>query len=314
MFEEACNTLWALSALRVAVESDLIATLASGERDLDALVDASGLDRTIAQRVLEVLSAYGLVAREGDAYVLTHDGRFQAARGSALRADLAATFGQTRALVEEARRGTLQAGWRHVDPEVIRAQGMLSEDFTTRMLRPMAEAMPELDRMFRRPGAVFADVGIGAAGGAIGFARHYPALRVVGFEPLRAALIEARDNVSRAGMSDRFELRATRGEDMTDEHAFDVAFVPAKFMDDRGFKGTLTKLARALVPGGVVLTAAWRDVGEPRSAAVSRLRSELWGSGPRAAAEVSAVLTRAGFRDVREAPPRGDMIPIFART
>jgi hypothetical protein len=313
MFNESCNALWALSALRVAAEHGVISSLAGGSRSTKALAAESRLDPTILGRVLEVLEAYGLLARDGDAYALTEQGRTQASRGDTLRADLAATFGQTRALVEEARRGTLAPGWRHVDPEVIRAQASLSHDLSLRMNRPMVELWPDVGALLSRDGAVFVDVGVGGAGGAIAMCKLYPKLRVLGIDPLPAALLEARANVQAHGMTDRIELRAQRGDELVEERAFDMAFVPSKFMDDRGFEATLTRLARALKSDGVILTAAWRDVGEPRASAVSRLRTELWGAGPRSVETVTKMLERAGFAHVRVAPAPGDIVPLAAR-
>jgi hypothetical protein len=313
MFAEACNAVWALSALRVAVEHGLIASLADAPRDAKTLADSARLHPTIVNRVLDVLVAYGLLVREGDAYALTEQGRKQAARGDALRADVAVTFGQTRALVEEARRGTLVPGWRHVDPEVIRSQATLSHDMSLKSARPMVEAWPEVGALLGRDGAVLVDVGVGGAGGAIGWCKAFPKLRVVGIDPLPAALMEARANVATNNLGHRIELRAQRGEELTDVRAFDIAFVPAKFMDDRGFEATLAKLRKALKEDGAVLAPAWHDVGEPRASAVSRLRTELWGAGPRTAETVTKMLERAGFRDIRVGPAIGDMLPMAAR-
>jgi hypothetical protein len=313
MFAEACNALWALSALRVAVEHGLIRSLADAARDTNALAIEARLHPTVVTRVLDVLVAYGLVVREGDTYALTEQGRMQAARGDALRADIVVTFGQTRALVEEARRGTLVPGWRHVDPEVIRSQAALSHDMSLKVARPIVETWPELGALLSRDGAVLVDVGVGGAGGAIGMCRAFPKLRIVGIDPLPAALIEARANVAANDFGHRIELRAQRGDELRDERAFDVAFVPAKFLDDRAFEATLATLRKALKADGMIMTGAWRDVGEPRAATVSRLRTELWGAGPRTADAVTTMLERAGFRDIRLGPGMGDMQPIAAR-
>ena len=107
MLAEAFNAHWALSALRVAVEHGVLASVLGGSRDSTTIAAESRLDPVILARILDVLVAYGLFAREGDVFCLTELGRAQAGRGDTLRADLAVTFGQTRALVDEARRGTL---------------------------------------------------------------------------------------------------------------------------------------------------------------------------------------------------------------
>lgn len=313
MFTEACNALWALSALRVVVESGILASLASGPREAAALADEARLDRTLVARLLDVLVAHGLLAREADRFAVTEQGRMLAARGDALAADIAVTFGQTRALVEDARRGTLAPGWTHGDPEVIRAQAALSFDITLRTMRPLAQMWPDVTALLARAGAVLLDVGVGAAGGSIAFCKSFPELRVVGIDPLPLALAEAKENVARHGFADRITLRAQRGDELTDEGAFDVAFIPASFMDDAAFAATLERVRPALKPDGAIMTAAWRDVGEPRAASVSRLRVELWGAGPRTTEALTAMLERAGFRDVRSAPAPGDVVPIVAR-
>jgi hypothetical protein len=111
MLNEAFDTLWALSSLRVAVETGMIAALVAGPRRAEDLAKLSRLDATLVTRIADVLVAYGfLTISEGNGYALSETGRMQAARGDTLRADIAVTFGNTRALVEEARRGTLVTG------------------------------------------------------------------------------------------------------------------------------------------------------------------------------------------------------------
>jgi hypothetical protein len=314
MLNEAFDTLWALSSLRVAVETGIVAALVSGPRRADELAKFSRLDATVVTRIADVLVAYGFfTTSEGGGYALSETGRMQAARGDTLRADIAVTFGNTRALVEEARRGTLVTGWRPWDPEVIRSQAQLSLDMSLAMARPMKQAWPDLGALFERDGAVHLDVGVGGAGGAIGMAKAFPKLRVVGIDPLPAALVEARANVAAHGMQDRIELRAQRGDELTEVNHFSTAFVPSKFFDDASFQATLHTLAKALKQDGAILTAAWRDPGDARVSAVSRLRCEMWGAGPRTTEQVTEMLNRAGFREIRVGPPQGAMVPILAK-
>jgi DNA-binding MarR family transcriptional regulator len=313
MLPEAFDTLWALSALRVAVEHGTFATLAAGPRPMADVAREASLEPTLAGRIVDVLVAHGLLARARDEVSLTEKGRALAARGDALRADLAVTFGQTRALVEEARRGTLRSGWNPQDPEIIRAQAALAHGVTLQMARPMAEVWPDLARALEREGATYLDVGVGAAGGACAMCKLYPKLRVVGIDPLPAALVEARATVAAHGLGERIELRAQRGDELADKHAFDVAFLPAKFFDDASLEGTLRALSTALRPEGLLLTSAWRDVGDARTATVSMLRDQVCGAGPRPTEVVTSMLQRAGFREVRVGPASGSMVPILAR-
>jgi tRNA G46 methylase TrmB len=313
MLNEAFDTLWALSSLRVAVETGIVADLVSGPKRTEDLARVSRLEPTFVTRIADVLVAYGFLTTVGDAYALSEEGRKHAAKGEALRADIAVTFGQTRALVEEARRGTLVGGWRPFDAEVVRSQAQLSLQMSLAMARPMKEAWPEIGVLFERDGAIHVDVGVGGAGGAIGMAKAFPKLRIVGIDPLPAALVEARANVAAHGMQNRIELRSQRGDELTEVNHFDTAFVPAKFFDDAAFSATLHTLAKALKQDGAIITAAWRDVGEPKATALSKLRCEMWGAGPRTTEQVTTMLNAAGFREVRVGPAQGSMVPILGK-
>ena len=313
MLNEAFDSLWALSSLRVAVETGIVHALVDGPRHTNDLARVSRLDATLVTRIADVLVAYGFFTTNGDGYALSESGRMQAARGDGLRADIAVTFGNTRALADEARRGTLVTGWRPFDPEVIRSQAQLSLQMSLAMARPMKDAWPDVGALFEREDAVHLDVGVGGAGGAIGMAKAFPKLRIVGIDPLPAALVEARANVAAHGMQARIELRPQRGDELTEVNHFTTAFLPSKFFDDAAFQATLHTLFKALTTDGAILTAAWRDVGEPRAAAISQLRCEMWGAGPRTTDEVTAMLNAAGFRNVRVGPPQGAMVPLLAK-
>jgi SAM-dependent methyltransferase len=305
--------VWAFSALRVAAERGVLTAIDGGARDLPSLARATGLEPAALRRLVEVLAAYGVVAAPSadDGVALTPAGAELASREASVVADLTATFGQARAFVDDARRGDLRGGWRHADPEVIRAQGRISEHMMTTMLRPMREAIPALERL-ARPGASFLDVGIGAAGGAIALGRAFPSLRVVGLEPLPVARLEARAAIDAAGMRDRVEVRAHGVEELREEGAFDAAFVASVFLPDAALEAGLARVHRALAPGGVALFAAWARPTDARLGAVSALRWHLWGGGLRDAGDVTRIAKAAGFTEVHRGPTDGDMVPMFS--
>ena len=312
-FSDLCTSLWTLSALRVAAETDFLATLAEGPKDVKLIAIATGLDLEAVSRIGDVLAASDILARDGDRFSLGEEGRQLAARGQGLRSDLAVTFGATRALQEEARRSNLAPGWRHVDPEVIRGQAGLSYEMSNRMVGPMTAAFPEIGERLARDDGRHLDVGVGGAGGAIAMAKHFPKLRVTGIDCLRAAHLEAKTAVAAAGLQNRIEIRLQRAEEMPDENVFHTAFVASKFFERSLLEPILESVRRALVPGGIAFLGGWCDPGEPKKRAVSRLREHLWGGSAVPTDDVIEILRAIGFVDIKTGPRQGDAVPIVAK-
>jgi precorrin-6B methylase 2 len=163
-------------------------------------------------------------------------------------------------------------------------------------------------------GARFLDVGAGAAGLGIAYARMYPNLHVVGLEPSEMACAEARREVDAAGFADRVEIRNVFGQDLHEESVYAAAYVAQMFIPDAALAAVLRATCRALVPGGWLTTAAIAVEGADLNAATSRFRNAIWGGSVRHAPEVIAALEAAGFAPVMAAPsPPGAMVPVIAR-
>jgi SAM-dependent methyltransferase len=306
------SAVWAASALRVAVERGVLAAILGGARDVAALARETSIAPAALARLVDVLVAHGILASgPSDGVALTKDGEALAAQGIGVALELTAAFGQARAFVDDSRRGDLDGGWHHADPEVIRAQGQLSERTMACVLPKMMEAIPSLERL-AKPGAAFLDVGLGAAGGTIAICRKFPTLRAVGLEPLPLARQEARAAIEAARLSDRIEVRAQRIEEVREENTFDVVYVASMFMPVKALEQGLPKVLRALAPGGVILLGAWARPTDPREASTSALRRHMWGGGVLQPAEMIKLMNAAGFKDVKEAPPGGDMAPLYA--
>ena len=170
-----------------------------------------------------------------------------------------------------------------------------------------------LDRLGSDSGA-FLDVGAGVAAVSIAMCRQYPA-HAGGRPGARAApLALARRNVAGAGLEDRIELRDQRVEELAEEEAFDVAWLPASFLPADTFATALTAVHRALRPGGLLLTGALDGSGADGEAAVTRLRLALWGGENLAPAEVVAMIEAAGYVDVTAVERQGGrLVPVHAR-
>lgn len=274
---------WTLAALAASVDSGLVAAL-DEPREIGELADRTGLPTEVVAALVELLATMDLAERIGEHWVagaeLEPDMREP--QLGLLRDDLRTTVLQSLALVSTARvEPHALGGWRHTDEQLLQAQGRLSA---------------------------------GVAGVSIAMCRRYPAIRAVGLEPAPAPLALARCNVAAAGLRGRVELRDRRVEDLADEAAFDVAWLPGSFLSAETFALALRTVHRALRPGGLLLTGTLDPTGGDAEAAVTRLRLTLWGGGIVAPDDVVALVDAAGYVDVTAvARQSGRLVPVHAR-
>jgi SAM-dependent methyltransferase len=316
---ELADATWALAALSVALDQGLVRALAAGG-DAEAIAHRTGLPAAIAARLLDVLDGLGLATWDAPAAAyrpapaltpLLEDPGL----GRRLAAQARSALLQAADLGSRAREGTLDLdGWRHEDPEILQLQGVSS----SAAVPALAGAFPTLGDLAARmqqPGATALDVGTGVATIAIALARRFEHLHVVGLEPARAPLSEARSNVVAAGLEHRIQLRAQRVEDLADESAFDFVFMPTAYLSAAALRRGLAAVHRALRPGGWVVLGALAATGGALAPAIERLRATLWGSEALEPAAVAALCEEAGLVDVRvlDAPAEAGLVPIAAR-
>jgi SAM-dependent methyltransferase len=293
----------------IALEKGVIAALPG---DALAVAQRTGLAPPLVARLLDVLVAVGLVEPDGDGYRAAEPLAGDRARGERVAAEARSELLQAADLV---KGGALDLeGWRHEDPAILRAQGVSS----AAAVPALAAAFPslgDLSQRMERPGATALDVGTGVAAIAIALCRRFPELRVVGLEPAKAPMAEARRNVVAAGMDRRIELRGQRVEDLTDEAAFDFAFLPMVFLSTETLRAALPAIHRALKPGGWVVTASLGAPGDGLAPALARLKATLWGSEALPPETVHALLDEAGYAEVRvfDVPPGVTLVPVAAR-
>jgi SAM-dependent methyltransferase len=203
--------------------------------------------------------------------------------------------------------------WSSTDPAVLRAAGDVSAGFPGALERAIAPRLDGLTERLRAADAAFLDVGVGVAAMAVEMARRWPSLRVVGIDPWAPALALARDAVREAGLEGRIELREGVAEALEDEGRFDLAWVPSLFIAERALPAVLGRVGRALRPGGWVLVAFADPGADPLAAALTRLRTALWGGTDATAARMEAMMARAGLVGVRTLPgPAGSVVAMAA--
>jgi ubiquinone/menaquinone biosynthesis C-methylase UbiE len=169
-----------------------------------------------------------------------------------------------------------------------------------------------MDRL-AAPGATFLDVGVGVAGLAIAFARKWPSARVVGIDPWQPSLALARENVEKAGLSDRIELREQRAEDLKDDRVFDLAWIAAPFMPRRAIKPACERILQSLRPGGFILFNAVHALPDAQTDAMWWLRMAMFGDSAMPSADAEVLLRDTGYADVQTlCSPAGSFMRIVA--
>jgi len=314
VLEEADTAIWSASALSACAETGLLAHLGK-PTTIGALAEDVSLSPALVRTLIDVLASHRFVLWDQD--------RVQAAPAlmpfttpegvATFRASLRAPLLQADSFRHRLADGTLTLdGWTHTDEAIIESQGTLTRLWTTRAL-PKLKFLPGLMPRLERPGAALLDVGAGAAGLSIALCRHFPHLTAAALEPAPHPATIGERHVREAGLDGRIVIRRQRAEDLEDERAFDLAFLPQMFLPDAIIQEAIERIFRALRPGGWLLVAALSQEGHGTISAINRLKNLLWGGNTRAVNHLRPRLAAAGFDPVIRAPGRHSLRMICAR-
>src|SRR5262249_39606649 len=138
------------------------------------------------------------------------------------------------------------SGWRHTSRALLQAQGDGSAFFPLAFKTTLVPALDDLAARLDRPGARFLDVGVGVASFSIAMCRLWPHLQCVGLDRFDVPLGLARENVERAGLGDRIELRRAGVEDLGDEESFELAWLPSVFIAEALLPAAVARVRAAL--------------------------------------------------------------------
>ena len=229
--------------------------------------------------------------------------------------ELASTLGEIRTLWATSTRLLSAAppapGWAPEDPELAQAAGDVSAAFPKLLARVLLPELGGLTERLSRAGAAFLDIGVGVATLSIEMARAWPRLRVVGLEPWAPALCIAQRRVHAAGLDERIELRAGAGEALTDEDAFDLAWVPSLFIPPSAISEVLARARRALRRGGWVIVPGVEPT-TTLATSVVQLRTALWNGCALSGHALRALFEASGFGRVRGFPPSASGVALLA--
>ncbi|MEO8179927.1 MAG: class I SAM-dependent methyltransferase [Deltaproteobacteria bacterium] len=258
---------------------------------LDAKVTGQPLEGPLGERIGELLTALGAEGLLADV---------SAQEALPLLAELRVVFALDAKLLHTERR---VSGWRHTEPEVLQAAGDTSAGFVQMLARGVVPQLDGLSARFECPDATFLDVGVGVASLSIAVAQKWPALQIVGIDLWQPSLELARENIARAKLGQRIELREQRAQDLNDDARFDLAWFPTVFVPAPAVRPACESIVRALRPGGWLLFIALNPNADALGTAVWRLRMAVYGNvAMPTSSAAESLLRELGLAEVKTLP------------
>ena len=310
IFQRLIGSVWTFSALSYAAEKGILEQL-DEPRTLSYISEHTEVPVALVERILDILVSLNLAQREGDIYT-ADKGLLPIVtppRKAFFMGNLKSNYFESRNLIDSAREATTELGWSFTEPEILQSMGKAAFRLGDSMFRELVPKLGDLASRLQLSSARFLDVGCGMGGISIAACYLLPDLYAVGLEPQDAPLNEARQNVTAAGLADRIELRKQAVEDMADEEAFDLVYLPQSYMSGDVVKVGLQNIWRGLRPGGWVLVQTIAVSGMELQAALSRLRDTLMGGNARVPSQVETMLSEASFISISTLP--SSVVPTF---
>jgi len=159
------------------------------------------------------------------------------------------------ALVEAFRTGG-GVHHSHYDPYHREGQGAFNRAAFMKLLatRWLPEGAPDVDRRLGAdPPARVADLGCGLGWSSIALARHYPKVRVDGFDFDAPSVVAARRNAEQAGVADRASFEVRDATDPALAGAYDLVVMFEVLHDLSRPVEVLRAAGRMLTPGGALI-------------------------------------------------------------
>ena len=201
--------------------------------------------------------------------------------------------GMVRTMIGQAsdvlHNATKPVGWSYTDAAVLEGQGRASMS-----VPPMMAATGEFGDV-----QSLLDVGTGVGWLAVGAAQLWPNAEIVGVDVWDASIERARANVESAGLSDRIEIRKESVTELSDRDRFDLTWVPSFFVGEDALPAAFTSILAATRSGGRIAVGRFDPPPDPVMRAAQRLRTIRDGGAILSADEIVALLTDAGWTDVR---------------
>jgi 2-polyprenyl-3-methyl-5-hydroxy-6-metoxy-1,4-benzoquinol methylase len=280
-------TTWALAAL--------VGTL----RDATTTPLADVLEKH-PQRTA-VLEAAGLVSREGD--VLTLHPSLVYADEATARNVVEARLSILRQAVAAAT-GAPGAGWADQDDAVLLNQGRASAMAGRALATRIVPALPGLAERLDAQGSRILDVGTGVAALALALARELPHAEITGIDVMERVLHLARKELAEAEeeAAARVLLRHQDVVDLTEQAAYDLAWLATPFLNEAELNAAIPRLVQATKPGGWLVAATIPAPPDPLRRAVAAWTAVRNGGNSYDTDRIAQAFTAAGLEDARRFP------------
>jgi 2-polyprenyl-3-methyl-5-hydroxy-6-metoxy-1,4-benzoquinol methylase len=298
LMDELASSSWTLAALGYLFDSGLAERLREPQSLDELAASCPTISRERIERCVAVAVVRGVATLEEQRYRLAPGvlPSLEPGRRTVLQGEYRSCLLQSAAYLSAASVPTASRGWAHTDPVILQAQGDGSSTFAAGLKANLIQELGDLAARFDRPGAAFLDIGAGVGALSIAMAREFPRLNVVGIDPYDVPLHLARENVSRAGLTDRIAFRQLRIEDLRDEAAFDLVWLPTFFLGSRENVARATERIRAaLRPGGWLLSPTINPATGEAQRAIWSLVLDAWGGPALEAPEAEALFSKAGL-------------------
>jgi SAM-dependent methyltransferase len=137
-------------------------------------------------------------------------------------------------------------------------------------------SVPDVDARLRRAGARVADVGCGCGWSSVGIARHYPGVRIDGFDLDEASVARAQEIVRGEGLGDRVRIERRDAAGAAPDETYDLV-IALECIHDMGKPVEALRAMRALAGDDGIVIVVDERVGDRFTASGEGLEALLYG-------------------------------------
>lgn len=198
--------------------------------------------------------------------------------------------------------GDRRFAWMEQSDDALLAQGAASAQAAPAFAQFLLPVLEGLAERLASPGVRMLDVGTGVGALAVAYAEAFPALSVTGVDVMERVLALAERTAAGSSVGDRVSFRRQSVTDLDEEDRYDLAWLPAPFVPRAALTAGMTRVARAMRPGGWMVLGHGKFSGDAVADSLTRLKTTAYGGTPLDDAAAQELARDAGFVDVSTMP------------